>query len=176
MIRCKWIQWQIERHMDARTCPPPKLTEHMAQCPRCQNAVRQLEKIHNLLSRPTADRLTHVQHSRIQTAVLHRLDSAALPQKTLFSVWPRVAAVAAVLLIGVLLLHHPTTPPAPPMSPTPLPALASDVEIFGHTLPQLGKLAEEPLQRELYNLTLDAHRAAAFLLNCTPLSFSGENL
>lgn len=175
MIRCTWIQWQIERHMDAHAPLPPRLMEHIAQCPRCQNAGRQLQKIHNLLSQPTADRLTRIQHRRIQTAVLHRLVSTPLPRHYLPPLLPRIAAVAAILLIGILLLHHQTTPPAP-TSLMPLEAFASEVEIFGRSLPQLGKLAEEPLRQELHNLTQDAHRAVAFLLNCAPGFSIEQNL
>lgn len=173
-----WIyKWLIGCSVDSKTSPGPRLDRHLHACDACRAYYQTHLRVGDLLETQVPE-VTREMGSQFNETILKSLsgDKVAVHSVRLLNI-RRLKAVAAVLLVGIsitliskqMVVQRQARLQAREAAMTAMMALPERLAP-NELLVAYGSLMQSPLESEIKNLTLDAQKAALFVMNCTPLA------
>ncbi len=177
-----WIyKWFIGCCADSKTSPGPRLDRHLGTCDACRAYYQTHLRVGGLLEMQVPE-VTQEMGSQFHETILKSLsgDKVTVSSVRLLNI-RRVKAVAAVLLVGISITliskqrmdqsqARRQEREAAMTAVMALPERLAPSELLVAT----GSLMQAPLESEMKNLSLDAQKAALFVMNCTPLAMAGQ--
>jgi len=175
-----WIyRWFIGCCVDSKTSPGPCLDRHLGTCDACRAYYQTHLRVGDLLETQVPE-VTQEMGSQFNETILKSLsrDKAAVASVRLLTI-RRLKAVAAVLLVGISItliskqrvIQRQARRQEREVAMTAIMALPERLAP-SDLLVATGSLMQAPLESEIKNLSLDAQKAALFVMNCTPLAMA----
>ncbi len=173
-----WIyRWCIGCCVDSQTSPGPRLDKHLRTCDACRAYYQTHLRVGDLLETQMPE-VTREMGSQFHETILKSLHGNKVTAHSgRFVNIRRLKAVAAVLLVVISVMiigkqmwvQRQVRLQKRDMAVTAMMTLPERL-VPSELLVAYGSLMQAPLEAEMKNLSLDAQKAALFVMNCTPLA------